>query len=80
MLPDDVLLIDARGLKCPEPLTLLRNAVRQADVGQEITLLSDDPVSLRDIPAFCSFMQHVLVSLPHEGHEHEFIKKKKGFS
>ncbi|EFY07459.1 sulfurtransferase TusA [Succinatimonas hippei] len=69
--------LDCRGLSCPEPLTLLRNLVRKAEPGQEITLLSDDPVSLRDVPAFCNFMGHKLVSLPDDQHPHRFIIKKK---
>lgn len=69
--------LDCRGLSCPEPLTLLRNLVRKSAPGQEITLLSDDPVSLRDVPAFCNFMGHTLISLPDDKHPHRFIIKKK---
>lgn len=73
----DTVKLDCRGLCCPEPLTLLRNAVRAAQPGQEIELLSDDPVSLRDIPAFCKFMKHTLVSMPNEKNPYLFIVKKK---
>lgn len=62
----DIVKLDCRGLCCPEPLTILRNAVRAGLPGQVFELLSDDPVSLRDIPAFCKFMNHTLVSLPDE--------------
>ncbi len=77
MSHDEPIVLDMRGLKCPEPLTMLRNTIREAQAGQMVTLLSDDPVSLRDVPAFCRFMQHDLVSMPHEGHEHEFVVRKK---
>ena len=69
--------LDCRGLSCPAPLTQLRHLGRKAEPGQEITLLSDDPVSLRDVPAFCNFMGHKLVSLPDDQHPHRFIIKKK---
>ena len=68
--------IDCRGLHCPEPLTVLRNAIRKAQNGQRVELLSDDPVSLRDIPAFCKFMKHKLISLPNENFPHLFIVEK----
>ena len=54
----DTITLDCRGMKCPEPLTMLRNAVRKANSGQIVELLSDDPVSERDVPAFCKFMKH----------------------
>lgn len=73
----DTVKLDCRGLSCPEPLTLLRNAVRSAQPGQVIELLSDDPVSLRDIPAFCKFMNHSLVSMPNEKNPYLFVVKKK---
>ncbi len=72
----ETLKIDATGLSCPEPLTLLRNAIRKADNGQVIEILSDDPVSLRDIPAFCNFMKHELLAMPTEESPNLFIIKK----
>ena len=53
----EIIQIDCIGLRCPEPLTLLRNQIRKANEGQIFHLLSDDPVSLRDIPSFCKFMK-----------------------
>ena len=73
----DIIKLDCKGMCCPEPLTLLRNAIRKAESGQVVELLSDDPVSLRDVPAFCKFMQHELLRLPDEEHPHSFLVKKK---
>ena len=73
----DIVKLDCRGLCCPEPLTILRNAVRAGLPGQVFELLSDDPVSLRDIPAFCKFMNPTLVSLPDEKNPCLFVVKKK---
>lgn len=72
----DIIKLDCRGMCCPEPLTLLRNAIRKAPIGQIVELISDDPVSLRDIPAFCKFMNHELVSLPTEDKPNTFVIKK----
>lgn len=71
------IVINAKGLICPEPLTLLRNAVRKSQSGQIIEIESDDPVSLRDIPAFCSFMGHELLDIPDLKNNFTFIIKKR---
>lgn len=72
----EVIKLNCLGLTCPEPLTLLRNTIRHAAPRQIIELLSDDPVSLRDIPAFCKFMHHTLVRQPETPDEFLFIIKK----
>lgn len=73
---DTTIIVDGLGLSCPEPLMLLRKCVRESENGQMIALMSDDPVSLRDIPAFCEFMHHTLVSLPDPEHPYRFLIKK----
>ena len=68
--------VNGLGLSCPEPLMLLRLCIRKSASGQLIELLSDDPVSLRDVPAFCSFMNHELVAMPDADHPHRYIIRK----
>ena len=68
--------VNGLGLSCPEPLMLLRKCLRESESGQLIELLSDDPVSLRDVPALCEFMNHTLLSLPDEAHPHRFLVRK----
>ncbi len=63
-MSSEIIHINGLNLICPEPLTLLRNAVRKASPGQIIEIDSNDPVSLRDIPAYCNFMQHKLLNVP----------------
>lgn len=78
-LPDDYdqrLIVDASGLECPEPLMLLRKCIRESTNGQLIELISEDPVSLRDVPAFCDFMHHTLVALPTAEKPHCFLVRK----
>lgn len=78
-LPDDYdqrIIVDASGLECPEPLMLLRKCIRETQNNQLIELISEDPVSLRDVPAFCNFMHHTLVSLPTNDHPHSFLVRK----
>lgn len=71
--PKPTVTIDASGLSCPEPLMLLRNAIRTHEGGTVFVLISEDPVSLRDVPAFCSFMGHTLLSLPDDNHPHRYV-------
>lgn len=75
---ESVITVDGRGLTCPEPLMLLRKYVRTSEVGQLIELISEDPVSLRDVPAYCEFMNHELVAMPDKEHPHRFLIRKGG--
>lgn len=56
------LLLDTRGLNCPEPLMMLHQAVRKSQSGQVIHVMATDPSTTRDIPKFCMHLGHVLVS------------------
>lgn len=53
--------LDVRGLSCPMPLLKTHQRMRAMNAGEVIHVLSDDPVSLHDIPAWCHKMGHVLV-------------------
>lgn len=46
------LVMNARGLRCPMPVLRLARAVREG--AREVTLLTDDPAALIDVPAFCA--------------------------
>ncbi len=59
--------IDARGLYCPEPVMLLHKAVREVLPGQVIELVSTDPSTQRDVPKFCAFLGHALLSQSNQG-------------
>ncbi|RUO76213.1 sulfurtransferase TusA [Idiomarina seosinensis] len=54
--------LDTLGLRCPEPVMLLRAAVRKMNVGEILLIIADDPATTRDIPGFCDFMDHELVA------------------
>ena len=73
---DQRITVNGLGLECPEPLQLLRKCVREAKEGQLIEVLSEDPVSRRDIPAFCEFMNHTLVNMPSKLHPYRYLIRK----
>ena len=54
--------LDARGLYCPEPVMLLHRAVRDMSAGELLEVFATDPSTQRDIPKFCTFLGHELVS------------------
>jgi tRNA 2-thiouridine synthesizing protein A len=57
-----VLLVDARGHRCPVPTLRLRRALEQAAPGQVVRLLADDPLARIDVPHFAASQGYRLVS------------------
>ena len=53
--------IDARGAFCPGPMMELIAALKLAQVGEEIEVLSSDKGSAADIPAWVAKVGHVHV-------------------
>lgn len=61
-MTDSTTKLDTLGLRCPEPVMLVRVAMRKLMVGDTLEVIADDPATTRDIPSFCRFMDHELVS------------------
>jgi len=54
--------LDARGLFCPEPVMMLHNRINDVEPGGILRVVATDPSTTRDIPRFCQFLGHELVS------------------
>lgn len=54
--------LDAMGLRCPEPVMMVRVNIRKIARGETLLIKCDDPSTTRDIPSFCRFMEHELVA------------------
>lgn len=52
--------LDAIGLRCPEPVMMVRMNIRKIASGETLLVQCDDPSTTRDIPSFCRFMDHEL--------------------
>ncbi len=52
------ILVDARGLRCPLPVIRLAQAATGQPAGQELRLLSTDPATSSDVPAWCRLRGH----------------------
>jgi tRNA 2-thiouridine synthesizing protein A len=56
-----LLTIDALGRKCPIPIIMLAEQIRDVPVGAVIAVLADDPAAYTDIPAWCALKSHECV-------------------
>jgi tRNA 2-thiouridine synthesizing protein A len=71
-------LLDARGLFCPEPVMLLHKKIREIASGEVLTVVATDPSTQRDIPKFCHFLGHELLSNSNEGKFYRYKIRKQG--
>lgn len=53
--------LDARGLRCPEPLMLVRNRVMDMASGEVLRVLATDPSTTWDLQKYCTFLRHELL-------------------
>jgi tRNA 2-thiouridine synthesizing protein A len=59
--PQALLTIDALGRKCPIPIIMLAEQIRDVPVGEIIAVLADDPAAYTDVPAWCGMKSHEFV-------------------
>ena len=59
--PQPALTIDALGRKCPIPIIMLAEQIRDVPVGAVIAVLADDPAAYTDVPAWCGMKSHEFV-------------------
>ena len=53
-IPEIVLSIDVRGLLCPVPVKKTNEAIQKIALGQVLEVITSDPTTLIDIPAWTS--------------------------
>ncbi|KID55475.1 sulfurtransferase [Pseudoalteromonas luteoviolacea] len=68
--------LDAIGLRCPEPVMMIRGMVRKMNHGETLLIVADDPSTTRDIPSFCEFMDHTLVAQEVSQPPYRYLIKK----
>ena len=52
------LTIDALGRKCPIPIIMLADQIRNVPLGAVVAVLADDPAAYTDIPSWCMMKAH----------------------
>ncbi|MBL4941179.1 MAG: sulfurtransferase TusA [Colwellia sp.] len=68
--------LDAMGLRCPEPVMMVRLKIRKISSGQTLLIQCDDPSTTRDIPSFCRFMEHELIAKQVDKKPYLYVIKK----
>lgn len=68
--------LDTSGLFCPEPVMMLHSKIADMAAGEYVRVLASDPATLRDIPKFCQFLGHELVSQEVVGDGYIYVIKK----
>lgn len=59
--------LDARGLSCPMPSVKTALALEGMDSGQVLRVLTDDPVSRKDLPVWAEATGNAIVAITDEG-------------
>ena len=60
--PPPALTIDALGRKCPIPIIMLADQIRNVPLGAVVAVLADDPAAYTDIPSWCTMKAHEFVA------------------
>ncbi|WGW00399.1 sulfurtransferase TusA [Vibrio sp. YMD68] len=68
--------LEAEGLRCPEPVMMVRKTMRKMQDGDVLFVKADDPSTTRDIPSFCRFMDHELVAFQTEKLPYQYLIRK----
>jgi tRNA 2-thiouridine synthesizing protein A len=61
--PAPALTIDAMGRKCPVPIIMLAERIRDVPIGEIIAVLADDPAAKTDVPAWCRMKSQEFVAM-----------------
>lgn len=68
--------LDARGLSCPMPSVKTALALEVMSEGQVLLILTDDPVSRRDLPVWAQSTGNTILGLEEEGATIKIFLKK----
>lgn len=71
-------VVDARAMSCPGPLLEAKKSISVVKVGEVLEIWSGDANTKNDMPRWCDKVGHEYMgSLPGEGYERLFIRRKK---
>lgn len=68
--------LDTLGLRCPEPMMMVRKMMRFMRQGETLLIIADDPSTTHDIPNFCHFMEHTLLAQFTDEKPYNFLLRK----
>ena len=70
-------VLNAKGLLCPEPVMMLHQWIHKLTVGEQLTVFATDPSTERDIPKFCHYLGHKLISHTKDNEVYQYVIKKQ---
>tara|TARA_R110000824_G_scaffold161472_3_gene336724 strand:+ start:407 stop:646 length:240 start_codon:yes stop_codon:yes gene_type:complete len=68
--------LDACGLFCPEPVMMLHTRIKDVAPGKVLRVIATDPSTTRDVPRFCQFLGHELVSHIEQGDRYIYLIRR----
>jgi tRNA 2-thiouridine synthesizing protein A len=68
--------LDAVGMRCPEPVMMVRLKIRDMQKGQLVYIKADDPSTIKDFASFCRFMGHTIVYSDVSRSPYQFLIEK----
>ena len=68
--------IDASGLRCPEPLMVVRNMMMDMASGEILKMVATDPSTSWDYVKYCKFLNHELLHQVQTGSVYVYWIKK----
>lgn len=71
-------ILDAKGELCPMPVVRARLAMDKLRSGQVLQVLSTDPASCDDFPAWCRAQKHALLESRQEQDIYIYLIRKGG--
>ena len=70
--------VDARGSACPGPLLEAKKGIGKVKVGEILEVLSGDPGTRDDIPAWADKVGHEFLGvIQADGYDRLFVRRKK---
>jgi tRNA 2-thiouridine synthesizing protein A len=77
-IPSVTSTVDARGSACPGPLLEAKKAIGSVMVGEVLEVLSNDPGTKDDIPAWAGKVGHACLGYAEaDGYERIFVRRQK---
>lgn len=71
-------IVDARGMSCPGPILAAKKYITGVSAGDIMAILSSDPGTKKDIPAWAKKMGHEFLGFLEEpGYWKLFVKRMK---
>ena len=68
--------LDLRGLKCPMPALLAKKALARLAPGAVLTVQTDDPMAVVDIPHMCHGEGHTVIGMTARDGYQEFVLRR----